>query len=939
MPILLVESGPDRGKSIHVSEGEVFIVGRAPASHLTLSDDLTAPAHFKLKGVKGGFFLRDCKSGKGTFVNDEGVEQCRLEFGDKIQVGETLISFLQDPTSGRAQDPLVGKTIDGKYQITSHLGRGGMGMVYRATQLGLDREIALKILSPQLVKDQALVDLFQREAQAAAALNHPNITQVYDVGRSDDLYYYSMEFFPGGSLEARLEREGKLDVDVAVGIILDAARGLEYAERKGIVHRDIKPDNLMVDGEGTAKIADLGLATRGEPTQKGARVFGTPHFISPEQALGKDVDHRSDIYSLGATFYRLLTGHTPFQGSDIKEILRKQVKEPAPPLRIEHPEVPENIERIVLKMMQKDPEDRYASASELIADLEASSVVGSGSMMKVAAFAAVLLIAGGAAFFMFGNKGDDKDPAESKTASAKDDRKRPEPPEPDPELQKQLRESRAKAAFLELRENATADDYDSISEQYPETEYGKLAISKAAEIRAAVKAAAEEAKREREHLVELMGTLEGDLTPLLEANRFADAHHTLETFVGIEELAASEEHGARIDELRKTITQNATQHYQDTIEQSRRLEIDHDFDGARALMTDLVERYRAKGEPGHDELQAIVAEGKTYLKELDKAERSWFAVLYEKDHATFIKAINQDEIVQAFRKLRPDTAADVLAPTIQALETDAYRQRVESLVNRWRTENAAMESFQNAVRSGKLLRQDLQTDLVEGEIEGLAGEMLIVRRRNRPEQTSLTEFDTIHRIVSLLVDRWEVPAAQKVSVASFFADLSLMHMTRRVDSANEKLYDAALAIAQASGDAATQQRITREVEAAKLYIQSYFAFENQKFQLAIDNIKQLSRDYRSSDVFAFFSDGTSPLYGPAARDDDAEDAEGQSEENGEPADVETNQGEDGEPADQDKRANDPPGPSPKGEDRSDNRSGESGRRGGQESGNRSRRNG
>src|SRR6185436_5290982 len=236
----------------------------------------------------------------------------------------------------------------------------GMGTVYRAIQISLDREVAFKVLSPDLVKDKAFVEQFFREARAAGQLNHPHIVSVYDVGQIGDTYYYSMEFVRGGSLEDRLREEGKLPVPEVLRIALEATMALEYAESHHIVHRDIKPDNLMLAEDGRVRVADLGLALslKSSADHKGQPILGTPHFISPEQALRREVDIRSDLYSLGATMYRMLAGQTVFTGTSAEEIIKKAVREEPQPLRKLNPEVPEKVAVLVHRLLEKDPADR-----------------------------------------------------------------------------------------------------------------------------------------------------------------------------------------------------------------------------------------------------------------------------------------------------------------------------------------------------------------------------------------------------------------------------------------------------------------------------------------------------------------------------------------------------------------------------------------------------
>src|SRR5262249_31377205 len=203
---------------------------------------------------------------------------------------------------------------------------------------------------------------------------HANVVVVYDVGEENGAHYLSMEFMAGGSLEQKLAASGPLPWKAVLGVLSDAAGGLAYAESRGIVHRDIKPANLMYSGTGTVKIADLGLATtidaEASEAVDGRRVYGTPHFVSPEQARGEAVDHRSDLYSLGATAYRLLSGKTPFEGATTREILRALQNEAPRPLKELVPGVPDELAEVVMRLMEKQPAARYPTAEALRRECE-----------------------------------------------------------------------------------------------------------------------------------------------------------------------------------------------------------------------------------------------------------------------------------------------------------------------------------------------------------------------------------------------------------------------------------------------------------------------------------------------------------------------------------------------------------------------------------------
>lgn len=370
MPRLLIEKGPDRGKSLTLKVGDQIVVGRDVAANLQLSDVMCSRKHFLIASKGSVFGLKDLGSANGTQVNGRTADgPVKLANGDMIQCGETLLSWLEDEGESK-QGGLIGQQIGG-YRIEQRLGRGAMGTVYKAIQLSLGRTVALKVLSPDLVKDAKFCEMFLKEARAAGALNHPNIIQVYDVGEEKGQYYFSMEFAAKGSVLDQLNSQKRIELPRAVVIIKDACRALDYAERKALVHRDIKPDNLMVMEDEAVKLGDLGLAMSAQELQgEQAGVFGTPHYIAPEQAMGKPIDHRADIYALGATFYRILCGQTLFTGQTVKEILKKQVRDPHPPITTHLPDCPPAIVTIIDKMLTKNPAERYQHASDVLNDLE-----------------------------------------------------------------------------------------------------------------------------------------------------------------------------------------------------------------------------------------------------------------------------------------------------------------------------------------------------------------------------------------------------------------------------------------------------------------------------------------------------------------------------------------------------------------------------------------
>ncbi|HPA19585.1 MAG TPA: DUF1080 domain-containing protein [Verrucomicrobiae bacterium] len=269
---------------------------------------------------------------------------------------------------------LEGQTFAG-FEIISKLGQGGMGAVYKARQSLLDRLAALKVMAYQLVSEPGFVVRFQREATAAANLSHPNLVQVYMAGECEGTHYIAMEFVEGESLGDRLKRHGKLDPREAIAVTVYVAQALQYAWNTArLIHRDIKPDNIFLSAKGEVKVGDLGLSkslggSTMELTRTGMMV-GTPDYISPEQARGvKDIDFRSDIYSLGCTLYRMLTGRPPYDGGDAMGVMMRHVHDPPPAIFKVWPQCPVPLGLLVGKMLAKDRTARHSSYEELISDL------------------------------------------------------------------------------------------------------------------------------------------------------------------------------------------------------------------------------------------------------------------------------------------------------------------------------------------------------------------------------------------------------------------------------------------------------------------------------------------------------------------------------------------------------------------------------------------
>jgi eukaryotic-like serine/threonine-protein kinase len=268
-------------------------------------------------------------------------------------------------------DPLIGSFFDGRYKIVRKLGAGGMANVYLAEDQELGRRVAIKILNDRHANDDQFVERFRREAKNAAALSHPNIVSIYDRGEAEGTYYIAMEYLDGRSLKELIVTRGPAPVPVAVDYARQILSALRFAHRHGIVHRDIKPHNVLVDGEGRVKVTDFGIARAGasQMTEAGS-IVGTAQYLSPEQARGTNVDQRSDLYSLGVVLYELLTGSAPFGGDTPVEIAMKHLSQVPEPPSVKRPNLPHDLDLLVMRALAKDPDERYQSAEEMDADLE-----------------------------------------------------------------------------------------------------------------------------------------------------------------------------------------------------------------------------------------------------------------------------------------------------------------------------------------------------------------------------------------------------------------------------------------------------------------------------------------------------------------------------------------------------------------------------------------
>jgi len=267
---------------------------------------------------------------------------------------------------------MIGHDLAGRYEILSRIGGGGMALVYKAHDLLLNRNVAVKVLRQQFVHDEEFIRRFRREAQSAAALSHPNVVSIYDVGQEDDTHYIVMEYVEGSNLNEMIQERAPLQGDEAVHIAVQICDALDHAHHNHIIHRDIKPHNILIGKNGRVKVTDFGIAravTSSTITQTGS-VMGSVHYFSPEHAKGVSAGEKSDLYSLGIVLYQMVTGKLPFLGESPISVALKHLQETFERPRLLNPHIPQSLENIIIKAMRKNPNERYSTAHEMLLDLD-----------------------------------------------------------------------------------------------------------------------------------------------------------------------------------------------------------------------------------------------------------------------------------------------------------------------------------------------------------------------------------------------------------------------------------------------------------------------------------------------------------------------------------------------------------------------------------------
>jgi eukaryotic-like serine/threonine-protein kinase len=371
MPKIVLKYNDKVIKEITLTD-DVVTIGRKPDNDLVIDNLAVSSHHARIAKLDDGFVIQDTGSTNGIFLNGEKIAQHALKYGDQVMIGKHFVVFQDEaaapPVAARSGGPRFGR-----YEVVRELGSGAMGTVYLGKDTVGHRTVAVKTLRPAGVDEQEVASMkerFFREAESAKQLSHPSIVKVYDAGEENGTAYFAMELLDGITLRDFCAKRGSVSVKRAMEIAAQAADALAYAHAKNVVHRDVKPENIMILSNGELKITDFGVAKLmdASQTQSGV-VLGTPNYMSPEQLVGQKVDGRSDLFSLGVVFYELLTGVRPFQARNISEMLRlHETHQPAAPSTL-RADVPPPVDAIALRALRRDVTERYQQGEAMAKDL------------------------------------------------------------------------------------------------------------------------------------------------------------------------------------------------------------------------------------------------------------------------------------------------------------------------------------------------------------------------------------------------------------------------------------------------------------------------------------------------------------------------------------------------------------------------------------------
>ena len=932
-------------------QGTLTLGSSAKRADLVLEGQGIAEVHCAIGRTKsGGWALKDLGSDFGTLINGDKVTQHKLEVGDMIVLGSRRLRVV-DPSAASAtaasnaparpaptpstpppQAPIApppepAPRVESRlpqvkgYRVEKLLGRGGMGEVYLAVQESLGRPIALKVLSARLAADSDFVKRFQSEARAAAALNHPNVVTVHDVWEEGGRHFLAMEFMDKGNLEQRLARDGKLGVKEALEILNDAAKALVYAELRGIVHRDIKPANLMQNSVGTTKLADLGLAMHleAEATESdNKKIFGTPHFISPEQARGEKVDIRSDLYSLGATLYRLVSGRTPFEGASTRDILRGHFLEEPKPLHELAPGTPAPLAAMIHRLLKKKPEERYASAGVLLQEVErlrsatlhgaplqsAPAAAPSGSKLPlVLGVVGVLAAVGAAALFLGGSEEEGPKPATTPktgqgtpsvvpaetddefTAGGSSSGTKP-PADDDTALK--LRETEAENALLrvsrELDAVALQAELRAVAEKFAGTTAAQRALEEAERIReeslrnAAATSAYEQSVRQYLERVKLAGQTGDAPKPLSEALRAMLAEELPAALAGDADVAARRRQlfAATLSTALERARAEAAR--ADEFERAGRFEDLNARLAPWSVALDLPAMPEGLGPAELPDLGEVVLLRASIQKRLDgqvAARERYAKTLAESDARAMSAALRGGGFESALRALSFAQMQSQLDALLSTLATEPAKNYVRDLQSSIAPARTLFATLASEFERGGWRRKSFFDPRAKGrairDAVGVTAEGLLFKADATSELVPWSAFGAratdLHQIFHQRLTR----EYTREELAGIDALLRMTAVLQTVDEtaemlqsdASSNLSDEEVRVTTEAFDAAriwaqaagTLPQFEREAEAARVWVDGLRAGSSSSWSRAVAAYERLLREFRDTLLVKLLSDG------------------------------------------------------------------------------------
>ena len=360
------KDGSFRAINLNRDQGSVVVGRDRKMAQLVIPDSQVSRAHCVIAMGDKGIVIEDLGSRNGTYINGDRIRKALLKPTDLLLIGGTEIKIEQQKAEAQATaNSLLGQNLGG-FELIEVLGKGNYGTVYRGMQVALRRPVAIKVLDEHHKAKPELVKSFLAEARRAGGLNHPNVVQIHDVRQVENNFLLIMELMTGGSAADMLRTDGPLDFEQICAVMVDMGRALAYAESQRLVHRDVKPDNILVNAEGVYKLADLGIAEPiaddGQAHQ--VKTFGSAHYVAPEQARGGAIDGRADIYALGASAWHLITGKPIWQGT-ARQIVASHINAPLPNIYEINPDLDESLVELVYHMLEKDPDERPASGNDV----------------------------------------------------------------------------------------------------------------------------------------------------------------------------------------------------------------------------------------------------------------------------------------------------------------------------------------------------------------------------------------------------------------------------------------------------------------------------------------------------------------------------------------------------------------------------------------------